>query len=120
MNGRTTVFLFNFYRRMNSRGCCTTNQQRQTEAFPFQLGGHVHHFIQTRGNQSGNTDDVGFFITHSLQDFLTRDHDSQVNNAVTVAAQDHPNNIFPDIMYIALGGRNHDSPRIFPGFFFGV
>ena len=43
-----------------------------------------------------------------FEDLIAGHHDTEINHFVTVTAQYHANDVFPDVVYIALDGSNDD------------
>ena len=85
-----------------------TDQQRDVEAFTLHLGGDETHLIQRGRDQAGQPDDVGLLATRSLQDFLRRHHDTEIDDLVIVALEHDADDVLADVVHIALHGRHHD------------
>ena len=66
------------------------------------------HFIQGRGYQSTDADDVCMVGFGGGNDVLIVCHDSQVDDIEIVAGQYNADNVFADIMNIAFGRCQND------------
>ncbi len=70
--------------------------------------GDMDHFIQRRGDQTGQADNVAFLFLGHLQDLLRWHHHAEVDDIVAVATQDHADNIFADIVHVTLDRGHQD------------
>ena len=113
MHHRTTITRIYFYRRMNSGSCSTTDQQRNFKSLFFHFFGHVHHFIQRRGDQTTQANDIHFVFFGCCQYFFTRNHYPDVNDFEVITSQNDAYNIFSDIMHIPFYGRHQYLSCIF-------
>ena len=86
---------------MRLGGGRTANQQRQVKIAALHFLGDVHHLVQRRGDQAGQADNVALLVDGGLQDFFRWHHYSQIDDVITVTAQDHADNILADVVYIA-------------------
>ncbi len=93
--------------RVRLGGGCAADHQRQVEVLTLHFTGNVHHFVQRRGDQPGQTDDVALLVAGHLQDFLGRHHHAQIDNVITVTAQHHADNVLADVVDVALD-RGHE------------
>ena len=90
------------------RGGCPANQQRNSEALALHLFCHVDHFVQRRRNQPGKTNQIRIHFASGPEDFIRRDHHAKIDNFVVIALQYHADNVFADVVYVALhGGNDH-------------
>ena len=103
---RAAVVLLNFHRGVRFRGGRAANQQRNSEALTLHLFRHVDHFVQRRGNQPGKTNQIGIHFTCRSEDFLRWHHHAKIDDFVVVTLQHHTDNVFADIVHIALHGRD--------------
>ena len=70
--------------------------------FPaFHFMRHMHHFVQRRGDESAEADNIRVFLTGSVQDFIRGYHYAEVNNIISITTEYHAHDIFTNIMYVA-------------------
>ena len=105
---RPTVVLLDFHRRVGFRGGCPANQQWNGKALALHLFCHVDHFVQRRRNQPGKTNQIRIHFARGPEDFIRRDHHAKIDNFVVITLQHHANDVFADVVYVALhGGDDH-------------
>ena len=73
----------------------------------------MDHFIQRRGNQTRQANDVDIFLACGIQNRLGWHHHPKVNDFKVITLQHHTDDIFTDIMHIALDGGHQDFAVIF-------
>ena len=73
------------------------------------------HFIQRGRDESAQADDIHILFAGGLQDFFTRNHDPEVNHLVVVAGEHDADNVFADVMDVALDGGHEDFAGVFGG-----
>ncbi len=105
---RLRVVLLDLHRSVRLGGGGTTDQERQLEALALHLLSHMHHLVQRRGDETGETDHVGPHFPRRLEDGLAGDHDPEVDDLEVVALQHHPDDVFADVVHIPFHGRQHD------------
>ena len=89
---------------MHLRRRSAAHHDRQVEPRVLHLCSHVHHLLQTRRNESAETNHV-YVLSHSLLYYLlSRHHHSKVNHLVVVARHNHINDILADVVHFALHG----------------
>ena len=102
----------NFYRGVNAAAGGAADQQGDVtaaEVFVFlHFASHVLHFFQARRNQAGEADDVRVLFLGLGQNLVAGHHDAHVDNVKVVALQNHSDDVFADVVHIALDGGNHD------------
>ena len=105
---RPTVVLLDFHRRVGFRGGCPANQQWNGKALALHLFCHVDHFVKRRRNQPGKTNQIRIHFARGPEDFIRRDHHAKIDNFVVITLQHHANDVFADVVYVALhGGDDH-------------
>ena len=60
------------------------------------------HFVERRGDQAAQADRVGAPCGRFVDDALRLDHDAQVADLVAVAGHDHRDDVFADVVDVAL------------------
>ena len=104
MYNRRCIIRIDFNSGMDCRCGGPANKQGDVHFQARHLFGHVHHLLQRRCDQPAQANNIHIFIHGSLQDFFCRNHHPQVDHFKIVAGQNHPDNIFPDIVHIAFNG----------------
>ena len=88
------------------------NEQRhlsQAKVVVFlHLRRHVLHLFQARRNQSGQADDVCPLSLGFGQNLMTGHHDPHVDHVKVIALQNDGDNVFTDVVHVALDRGNHD------------
>ena len=69
----------------------------------------MDHFIKRRCDQSRQANDIDILFTGGLEDGFSRDHDTQVNDLVTVTLQHYADDVLADVMHVTLHGRHQDA-----------
>ena len=93
---------------MHSAGRRAADEQRQRKAFALHLFGDVPHLVERRRDQSAKADHVHFFLAGGFQNLVARHHHPKVDDLVVVAAQHHADDVFADIVHVALDGGHED------------
>ena len=93
-----------------ARGGRAADEQRHGEALTLHFGSNVAHFFQRRGNQSGKTNGLRAVFARGVQDFFAGHHDTEVNDFIAVAAQYDADDVFADVVHVALDRGNQDAP----------
>ena len=96
---------------MDARGRRAADQQRHVEALTLHLARHVHHLVERRGDEPGETDDVGLLLAGAIEDRLRRHHHAEVDHVEVVAGQHDADDVLADVVDVALHGRHHDLAR---------
>ena len=68
----------------------------------------MDHFIQRGRDQAGKTDNVDVLFLCRFENGFGGYHDAEVNHFIVVALQYHANDVFADVMDIALDRRHQD------------
>ena len=71
-----------------------------------------HHFIQRRCDEAREADNVGVMLSCRIQNGLRGHHHPEVNHFEVIALQYHADNVFADVVHIALDG-GHDDNAVF-------
>ena len=101
------VVLLNFHRGVRFGGGRAANQQRNGKALTLHLFRHVNHFIQRRGNQAREANQVRIHLFGGFEDFVRRDHHAEVDDFVVITLQHHADDVFSDVVHVALHGRDN-------------
>ena len=72
------------------------------------FAGHVLHLFQAGGDEARQANDVSIFFFGLGQNFVTRHHHAHVDHVKVVALKDHRDNVFADVVHVALHGGNHN------------
>src|SRR4029434_10238902 len=72
-----------------------------------------HHLVERGGDQAGQPDHVGLFFARGVENGLEGNHDAEVDDLVVVAAQHHADDVFADVVHVALHGGDHDGAVVF-------
>ncbi len=64
----------------------------------------MDHGVQGGGDEAGEADDVDLVLPRRCEDFVRRDHDAQVDDLVVVALEHDADDVFADVVHIALDG----------------
>ena len=109
---RPLVMRRNLDRGVHPRGGRTADQQRNlahAKVFVLlHLAGHILHFLQARRDQSRQADDVGALDLGARQYLVARNHHAHVDDVEVVALQNHGNDVFADVVHVALDRRDDD------------
>ncbi|RMR97359.1 hypothetical protein ALP75_205063 [Pseudomonas syringae pv. actinidiae] len=77
------------------------------EVLTLHFTGNMHHFVQRRGDQPGQADDVALLVAGDLQDLLGRHHHAQIDDVIAVTAQNHADDVLANVVNVALD-RGHE------------
>src|ERR1039457_345647 len=113
VNHRLAVVGRNFYGGMRAAGGRAADEQRQLEPLPLHLAGHVNHLVERGRDKATEADEIGFLCRGALEDFFTGNHHAEVDDLVVPAGQDDADDVFADVVHVALdGGENDFSLRL--------
>ena len=97
---------------MGTASGCATNQQRYLALaeprIALHLFGDMRHLFQRRCDQARQADDVGVFFFRFGEDLGAGDHHPHVHHLKVITLQNNGDNIFADVVHIALHRRNDD------------
>src|SRR5687767_8385318 len=79
----------------------TANKQRELDIPALHFMSHVYHFIKRWCDQPAESNDINLLFNCGVQNFISWNHHTQVNDIITITTQYNTNNILPDIMHIA-------------------
>ena len=109
---RAFVMRRNLDGRMHARAGGTANQQRyfaDAEVVVFlHLGGHVLHFFQAGGDEATQAHNVCALNFGARQNLVARYHHAHIDDFKIVALKHHGDDVFANVMHVALDGRNDD------------
>ena len=91
------------------------DEQRQLYTLPFHLAGDVHHLVQRWRDESAQADDVHVQFAGGGENFFARHHHAEVNDLVVVAGEDDADDVFADVMHVALDGGHEDFAGVLVG-----
>ena len=80
------------------------DQERQLEAGTFHFAGDVGHFVEAGRDQAGEADDIDVFLAGCFEDRFARHHDAEVDHLKIVAAEHDADDVFADVVDVALDG----------------
>ena len=101
---RMRVLGCNLHSGMRSRCGGATYQYRDVFTRLFKFFYQVHHFVKRRSNQPRQTNGVYLLGKCLFNNALWRYHNPHINDVIIVTSQDHTNNIFTNIVYVAFYG----------------
>ena len=106
------VARLDLHRRVGLRRGRPADQQRDRKAAPLHFGGHIGHLIETGSDQARQPHDVDLVRDGLVKDAVGRDHDAQVDDLIVVALQDHADDVFADVVDVALDGSHEDAAGV--------
>ena len=102
--------------RVEVGGGGSADDEGDVQRAAFGLLDHVDHFVERRGDQAAQADRVGAPCGRFVDDALRLDHDAQVADLVAVAGHDHRDDVFADVVDVALDrGHDHLARRLSAG-----
>src|ERR1017187_1935506 len=113
VHDRLRIARRNFHGGVGLAGRGAADEQRQFQAFAFHLAGAGRHFVERRRDPPAQADDVLLQLAGGLQNFLARHHHAEVNDLVVVATEHDADNVFADVMHVALDGGHEDFAGVF-------
>ena len=87
-----------------------TDQEGHIEPLARHFLRHMDHLIERGRNKPAQADDVGFVLTSCSENFFAGHHHAKIDDLIVVTAKDDPDNVFSDVVHIALHGRKQDLP----------
>ena len=100
----------NFHGRMGLGGCRPANQQRHLHTAALHLLADINHLVEARRNEAREANHIDIMLNRCVEDFIARHHHAKVDNIIAVTLENHADDIFADVMHIALHGRHQDFP----------
>ena len=110
MHRRIAVRRGNFHGRVGLAGRGAADEQWHRKPLARHLFGHMHHFIQGRGNQSTQTNHICFMINCSLDDFFSR-NSGDFFYFTTKGENVYSSIEYPDNAYIIFGREDKGLPE---------
>ena len=101
--------LGNLDRRVRGGGSRTTNEQRGLESASLHFFGNMHHLVERWSDQPREADDIRADLDGLVQNFVAGDHHAEVGDLEAVARKHDANDVFADVMHIALHGGDEES-----------
>ena len=98
----------NFHRCMGLGRCRPANEQRQLHAAPLHLLADINHLVEARRNETRQANHIDIMLNRGVENFIAGHHDAEVDNIITVTLENHADDIFADVMHVALYGRHQD------------
>src|SRR5262249_23930231 len=68
----------------------------------------INHFIERRSDQAAQANQIYIEISRRAEQFVDRDHDAKIDHFIVVASQHDADNVFTDVMHVALYSREKD------------
>ena len=102
MHCDATIVGLDFDRGMRKRSGRAADQKRNLETQALHFFRHMRHLFQRGRDQTGEADDVGFLVNRGLQNFGGGHHYAEVDHVVVIALQHHADDVFADVVHIAL------------------
>ncbi|MBV6410709.1 MAG: hypothetical protein GAKPKEKM_01531 [Rhodocyclaceae bacterium] len=93
---------------VGARGGGAADQQRLGEALALHLGGDVGHLLQRGRDEAGQADRIGVVLARGSEDLVGGDHHAEVDHLVVVAGEHHADDVFADVVHVALDGGHDD------------
>ena len=100
-DGGAIVILFNLHRGVRLGRSRATDHQRQIHFQALHFFCHVHHFIQRRGDQTTQANQVNIFLFGLFQNFCRGHHHAHIDDFEVIALQHHADNVFTNVVHIA-------------------
>ena len=94
-------------RRVRRRSRRAADEQGNLKPAPRHLARRRDHLIQRRRDKPAQADDVGVHVARGVQYGLGRNHDAQIDHFVVVATQNDPDDVFADVVDVALDGGDY-------------
>ena len=98
----------NLDRRVGSASGGTADEQRDVHAAPLHFLGVKNHLIKRGRDEPAVTDEVDIIFLGCLEDGVAADHHAEVNHMVTVAGKHDAEDVFTNVVHVALHGGKHD------------
>ena len=76
----------------------------------------MHHLVERRSDQATESDHVGLFRLGAFEDLFAGNHYAHVDHLVVVAGEDDPDDVFANVVNVALDGRQYDFSLSFDHF----
>ena len=97
---------------MGRRCRCAADEQWQIHFLTGHLARNMNHFIQRRGNQTGQANHIRSFFLGRFQYLFGRHHHTQVNHIEVIALEHNTHDVLADVVHIAFDGRHDDLARL--------
>ena len=68
----------------------------------------MHHFVEGRRDQAGQTDHLRILTACCLENLLAGHHDAEIDHLEVVALEHDANDILADVMHVTLDRREND------------
>ena len=106
MDDAAGVFRRNFHGGVGGARGRAADEERDREARAFHLFGNVDHLVEGRRDEAGEANDVDVELLRFRENFVARDHDTEVGDLVVVTSEDDTDDVFADVVNIAFDGRD--------------
>ena len=93
----------------NESSCRAADQQRHGETFAFHFLRDVHHFVERRRDEPAQADQMRACFARGFQNLVAGHHHAEVDHFVVVAAQHDADDVFADVVDVALHGGHDDA-----------
>ena len=97
MHDRVLVGRRDLHRRVRAARRRPADEQRQVKIQPLHFRGNVRHFVQARGDEAAQADDVDPVRFRRVENLLARTHDAQVDDLEVVTRQHDADDVLADV-----------------------
>ena len=109
---RAGILRLDLHRRVRATGRRTADQERNREPFALHLASEIRHLLQRWCDQATESDDVDILRTRHFKNLRARYHHTHVDHIVVIALQHDTDNVFSDVVHVALDGREQNFPFV--------
>ena len=99
-------------RNLDGRVCSACRRAADHEwdlkALARHFAGDVCHFFERRCDQTRKTDDLCLVFDRRFENLVAWHHDAEVDDFVAITAEYHADDVFADVVYIALHRGDND------------
>mmetsp|Transcript_67957 Transcript_67957/g.148028 ORF Transcript_67957/g.148028 Transcript_67957/m.148028 type:complete len:252 (+) Transcript_67957:1388-2143(+) len=102
MDHPVLVLLRDLHGRVPLRCGRATDHERDLETPLFHLLCNKDHFVQRRGDEARQSNDVHVLLLRLIKDVLAWHHDAHVNHPVVVASEHDADNVLANVVHVTL------------------
>ena len=111
MNDGAAVVLGYFYSGVCGAGCGSSDEEGELHLTAFHFLSHGDHFIERWGNKTGETDDVCLLLDSGIENFITRNHHSHIDDFKAIAGEYDTDDVLSNVMHVTFDGGHDDATR---------
>src|SRR5688500_20035364 len=100
-----------FHGRMLPTRRGAADQERNSEASTLHLARDEYHFVERRRDKSTQADEIGVLVDSGLKNPVGGHHDAQVDDLITVAAENDADDILADVADVTFHSRHDNLAR---------